>query len=99
LTCFKTYTVVNGDYCSKVWTSFGLSEAQFRALNPFLKDDCDLDIGQVLCVAGPNPGTTPMSSPPPSHPTTTSAPTTCGKTYTVVSGDYCSKICDTNGLT
>lgn len=98
-TCSKTYTVVSGDYCSKIWTSFGLSEAQFRALNPSLNADCDLDIDQVLCVAGPGSGTTPTSSPLPSQPTTTSPPTTCGKTYTVVGGDYCYKIYDANGLT
>ena len=69
--CAQTYTVVSGDWCSKIWGQYSLTEAQFRALNPTLDANCDLSIGQVLCVA---------------------APSTCKTTYTVVSGDWCSKI-------
>jgi LysM repeat protein len=77
-TCAQTYTVASGDWCSKIWEQFGLSESDFRSLNPSLNANCDLSIGQVLCVA---------------------APSTCAATYTVVSGDWCSKIWEQFGLT
>ena len=50
LPCAKSYTVVPGDYCYKIWTDNGLTEAQLRALNPSLNANCDLAVGQVLCV-------------------------------------------------
>lgn len=77
-TCAKTYAVQSGDWCSKIWAQFGLSESDFRKLNPSLNASCDLAIGQVLCVASPS---------------------TCATTYTVVSGDWCSKIWAQFGLT
>jgi LysM repeat protein len=48
--CKKTYTVVSGDWCAKIWEQFGLSEAAFRALNPKLDEGCLIEIGQRLCV-------------------------------------------------
>ncbi len=51
--CKTTYAVKSGDSCYAIWTRFGLSEAQFRHLNPGLNANCDLDIGQMLCVAAP----------------------------------------------
>ncbi|OCK76037.1 carbohydrate-binding module family 50 protein [Lepidopterella palustris CBS 459.81] len=51
VSCSKTYTVASGDYCYKIWTDNGLTEAQFRALNPSLDAGCDLIAGQVVCVA------------------------------------------------
>jgi LysM repeat protein len=48
--CTKTYTVQEGDYCFKIWAEFGLTEAAFRALNPDVNENCDIDIGQTLCV-------------------------------------------------
>ncbi len=50
--CSQTYTVVSGDSCFAIWTEFGLTEAQLRALNPSLDANCDLSIGQILCVRG-----------------------------------------------
>jgi chitinase len=50
--CTTTYTVASGDYCSLIWTQFGLTEAQLRGLNPGLDASCDLSVGQVLCVQG-----------------------------------------------
>ncbi|KAI9775416.1 MAG: hypothetical protein M1839_001111 [Geoglossum umbratile] len=49
--CSRRYTVASGDYCFKIWTNNKLTEAQFRALNPGLDADCNVNIGQVLCVA------------------------------------------------
>lgn len=53
-TCAQTYAVQSGDWCAKIWEQFGLSEAAFRALNPALDAACDIDVGQVLCVAAPS---------------------------------------------
>jgi LysM repeat protein len=59
--CTNTYTVQSGDYCYLIWTKYGLSENQFKSLNPGI--DCNnLQIGQQVCVAG-GPGG--PSSPPP----------------------------------
>ncbi|KAK4096677.1 carbohydrate-binding module family 50 protein [Parathielavia hyrcaniae] len=77
--CAQTYTVQSGDWCAKIWETFGLSESELCALNPSLNAGCDLVVGQVLCVAAPSD--------------------TCNATYTVVSGDWCSKIWDQFGLT
>lgn len=49
--CTKTYRVVSGDWCSKIWDAEGLTEARFRQLNPKVNANCDLNIGQFLCVA------------------------------------------------
>ena len=49
--CTGTYRVVSGDWCSKIWDAQGLTEARFRQLNPKVNASCDLNIGQVLCVA------------------------------------------------
>ncbi|KAH6843385.1 hypothetical protein B0I37DRAFT_437684 [Chaetomium sp. MPI-CAGE-AT-0009] len=52
--CAQTYAVQAGDWCAKIWEQFGLTEAAFRALNPALNAACDIDVGQVLCVAAPS---------------------------------------------
>jgi LysM repeat protein len=48
--CKTTYTVVSGDWCSKIWAQFGLTEGEFKGLNPGLNANCDLNVGDVLCV-------------------------------------------------
>ncbi|KAK6528315.1 hypothetical protein TWF281_009558 [Arthrobotrys megalospora] len=48
--CTQTYKVVSGDYCSKIWTKYNLTEAKFKALNPALNAACDIQVGQVVCV-------------------------------------------------
>lgn len=49
--CNKSYRVVSGDYCYKIWKDNMITEAQLRAWNPALNASCDLQIGQVLCVS------------------------------------------------
>ncbi|KAK5662512.1 hypothetical protein OQA88_8424 [Cercophora sp. LCS_1] len=89
-TCTQTYAVVSGDYCYKIWTDHGLTEAQFRGYNPGL--DCDaLAIGQVLCVGMSGAATTSVSAP-------TVTPGACLASYTVVAGDYCWKIWTDHGI-
>ncbi|KAH9918316.1 uncharacterized protein B0H18DRAFT_846790, partial [Fomitopsis serialis] len=51
--CPSLYTVVSGDTCPAVEATEGLTAAQLLALNPWLDSNCDLEIGEVLCV-GPN---------------------------------------------
>ncbi|KAJ7616568.1 RlpA-like double-psi beta-barrel-protein domain-containing protein-containing protein [Roridomyces roridus] len=51
--CSKTYTVVSGDTCSAVEAKNGVSDATLHTLNPSINSGCtNLQIGQVLCVAG-----------------------------------------------
>ncbi|KAM7192140.1 hypothetical protein V8F20_008975 [Naviculisporaceae sp. PSN 640] len=83
------HTVAPGDWCSKIWDQFSLTETQFRALNPTLNTNCDLSIGQVVCVRGPASPTTTTSI---TSAAPTSSPGSCGRTYTVLAGDWCSKI-------
>ncbi|KAF9559712.1 hypothetical protein CPC08DRAFT_637416, partial [Agrocybe pediades] len=48
--CGKVYTVQSGDFCSKITTSQGITQAQLVALNPQLDANCDLNVGDNLCV-------------------------------------------------
>ncbi|KAJ3363536.1 hypothetical protein GGF31_000946 [Allomyces arbusculus] len=90
-TCAKKYTVVAGDYCWAIANSNGLDVATLQSLNPGLNCDA-LQLGQVLCVSKsvvtPTPTLTPTT--PPAVP--------CSKQYTVVTGDYCWAIANSNGL-
>jgi len=92
-TCAQTYTVKSGDSCFAIWTQFSLTEAQLRALNPSLDANCNLQIGQVLCV---KPGTAPSTSSS-SKPTTTG--TACKQNYTIKSGDFCFSVWQQFGIT
>ncbi|PMD16786.1 carbohydrate-binding module family 50 protein [Hyaloscypha hepaticicola] len=97
--CTKVYQVQSGDYCYLIWTEFGITEAQLYAWNPFLDAACDLQPGEVLCVAE---STTSISSSVSVTTTSTSVsatPTACTKYYTVVSGDYCYLIETDFGIT
>lgn len=95
--CTEYYTVVSGDYCYKIYTEFGISSAQLYAFNPSLDANCDLSIGQILCVSESAISTSSSSSISitTSQTTTSASPTStaaCTEYYTVVSGDYCYKI-------
>eukprot|EP00884_Botryococcus_braunii_P018944 jgi/Botrbrau1/5733/Bobra.0134s0009.2 len=52
--CNKFFTVRAGDICFNIWNSYGLSEAQFRALNPGINCD-NLQIGERVCVGSGRP--------------------------------------------
>ncbi|KAJ7622132.1 hypothetical protein FB45DRAFT_753492 [Roridomyces roridus] len=81
--CAQTYTVVSGDTCSKIESKNGISDATLHSLNPSINTGCtNLAIGQVLCVQAGSSGGTG----------------TCTQTYTVVSGDTCSKIESNEGI-
>ncbi|KAF8129696.1 hypothetical protein K438DRAFT_1444615, partial [Mycena galopus ATCC 62051] len=84
-TCTQTYTVQSGDTCPAIAASVGLTISQLLALNPSLNPACtNLAIGQVLCVTGGTGG---------------GDGGTCTQTYTVKSGDTCSAIAASQGLT
>ena len=48
--CSNTFTVVSGDTCDGIASQFGITLAQLESLNPSLDSNCDIDVGQVLCV-------------------------------------------------
>ncbi|KAF8214912.1 hypothetical protein K438DRAFT_1659741 [Mycena galopus ATCC 62051] len=87
--CGKTYTVVSGDVCSLVESKNGISDATLHALNPWIDANCDLQVGQSICVGAP-------AAPP-----TNIAPgswTNCTSYYQVVANDNCNKIETTAGI-
>ncbi|KAE9372586.1 carbohydrate-binding module family 50 protein [Stipitochalara longipes BDJ] len=101
--CTETYTVASGDSCYAIWTEFGITQAQLYAYNPTLDANCDLSIGQVLCVSE-SPYSTSSSTVSTQVTTTSSSasssPTAvCTEYYTVVSGDYCYLIYTKFGIT
>lgn len=44
------YKVKSGDICFDLWVANGLTEAEFRELNPKLNKACSLQIGDRLCL-------------------------------------------------
>ncbi|EFU72981.1 LysM domain protein [Enterococcus italicus DSM 15952] len=97
-----TYTVVKGDYLSKIANKYGVTVAQLKSWNN-LSSDLIL-IGQKLKVnattsaASTNTASTSTASTT-NTTTNTTAPTTTTTTYTVVKGDYLSKIANKYGVT
>jgi hypothetical protein len=84
--CSAFYTVIAGDYCYAIATSFSLSLEALNGLNSGLDCVIGIDIGWTLCVGGPAPP--PPPPPPPTH------MEGCSETYTVVAGDTCQSIAD-----
>jgi LysM repeat protein len=110
-TCDKFYLVVSGDTCSAVASAAGISLTTFYAWNPAVGTDCAyLEIGEYVCIdiIGYTPSTTTISTS-----TTTSSgngvttPTPyetgmvsdCDSFYLVSSGDTCTSIADSYGIT
>jgi LysM repeat protein len=48
--CQKTYTVVSGDSCGAIETKESVTAANLHVLNPWLDANCDIQVGQSLCV-------------------------------------------------
>ncbi|KAH8761309.1 hypothetical protein BGZ57DRAFT_993033 [Hyaloscypha finlandica] len=92
--CGETYTVKSGDTCFAIWTEFGLTEAQLLTLNPTVDSNCDIQVGQVLCVSGTGTASTTAAAP-----ASSGTSTTCPTRYTVKSGDFCFAIWTQFGLT
>lgn len=85
----SSYTVVSGDYLSKIAAQFNISVAQLKAWNN-LSSDLIL-VGQTLAVSAPAQTVTPTVTPSTAT-NTTPQTTNNNQLYTVVSGDYLSKI-------
>ena len=90
-----TYTVISGDYLSKIAARFGISVAQLKTWNN-LSSDLIL-VGQKLTVKASSDQTT-QNTTIPSQPTSTTTSNQTASSYTVVSGDYLSKIANQFGV-
>ncbi|EPT02222.1 hypothetical protein FOMPIDRAFT_1047927 [Fomitopsis schrenkii] len=110
--CPKLYTVVSGDLCAAIETNEDITAAQLQALNPWLDANCDLEIGQVLCV-GTGSATTTSTVSSSTAPATTTTSTTasatptniapgtwsnCTQYYTVTNGGTCDEIVSINDI-
>ncbi|MGX7329795.1 LysM peptidoglycan-binding domain-containing protein, partial [Enterococcus bulliens] len=91
----SSYTVVSGDYLSKIANQFGVSVAQLKTWNN-LSSDLIL-VGQKLTVKASSDQTT-QNTTIPSQPTSTTTSNQTASSYTVVSGDYLSKIANQFGV-
>jgi len=88
--CTTYYTVVSGDSCGAIESTFSISFAQFQAWNPEVNSGCtNILVGFEYCVAGPTLTSTPPAASPTASGTITSG---CSQYYTIVSGDSCSAI-------
>ncbi|KAI0721487.1 hypothetical protein C8Q72DRAFT_955649 [Fomitopsis betulina] len=84
--CTQLYTVVSGDLCSAVETKEDITAAQLQALNPWLDANCDLEIGQVLCVGTGSATTTVSASTTASTTWSTASTSTTPSTTTTSTG-------------
>jgi hypothetical protein len=51
LICIMYYKVAQNDYCYDIWTSFRISQEQFRSWNPSLAfPQCQISVDQPVCV-------------------------------------------------
>ncbi|KAJ7864455.1 hypothetical protein B0H14DRAFT_3443508 [Mycena olivaceomarginata] len=87
--CESIYTVVSGDSCGAIETKTSLSEAQLRALNPWLSTACSVQIGQNICTKNSH-----VTLPPPGPPANLNPGSwnNCTTYYNVQSGDNCNLI-------
>ncbi|KAJ6538819.1 hypothetical protein DFH09DRAFT_71517 [Mycena vulgaris] len=87
--CTGYYTVVSGDGCASIESKFGLTLAQFIAMNPELNSGCtNLALAEAYCVASSNS----TSTGPPANVAPGTITAGCTGYYTVVSGDGCASI-------
>ncbi len=97
-----TYTVVKGDYLSKIANKYGVTVAQLKSWNNLSSDliliGQKLKVNATTSVANTNTVSTSTASTT-NTTTNTAASTTTTTTYTVVKGDYLSKIANKYGVT
>ncbi|KAJ7150210.1 hypothetical protein C8R46DRAFT_1229785 [Mycena filopes] len=92
--CQSIYTVVSGDSCSAIETKTGLTDAQLRALNPWLSAACAVQLGQNICIKNSNvamPAPPPPTSGPPAN-LNAGSWNNCTSYYTVQTNDNCNII-------
>ncbi|MCM6879985.1 LysM peptidoglycan-binding domain-containing protein [Enterococcus italicus] len=101
-TTTTTYTVVKGDYLSKIANKYGVTVAQLKSWNNLSSDliliGQKLKVNATTSVASTNTVSTSTASTT-NTTTNTAASTTTTTTYTVVKGDYLSKIANKYGVT
>ncbi|KAJ7222200.1 hypothetical protein GGX14DRAFT_352573 [Mycena pura] len=87
--CMEWYTVASGDGCTSITQKFGLSAAQFAALNPELTSTCtNLGLGEAYCVRAVGQ----ISAAVPTNAVVGTDNNDCAKYDTVISGDSCPAI-------
>ncbi|KAK3679998.1 hypothetical protein LTR78_000375 [Recurvomyces mirabilis] len=97
--CEVYHTVVDGDSCYGIETTYDITVSQFYAWNPSVGSDCTgMWLGYAYCVKGPSsaptttaPTSTAASQAPPA-PTQSGITANCNEYYVVASGDSCAKI-------
>jgi len=101
-TTTTTYTVVKGDYLSTIANKYGVTVAQLKSWNNLSSDliliGQKLKVNATTSVASTNTVSTSTASTT-NTTTNTAASTTTTTTYTVVKGDYLSKIANKYGVT
>ncbi|KAJ7771243.1 hypothetical protein B0H14DRAFT_2402205, partial [Mycena olivaceomarginata] len=93
--CAQTYTVVSGDTCSHIESTHGISDAQLHTLNPSINSGCTSMFPFYLLCQYVLSGFTRSEC---QSKTLSGSGGTCTSTYTVVSGDTCSHIESTHGI-
>ncbi|KAF9033999.1 hypothetical protein BDZ89DRAFT_947610, partial [Hymenopellis radicata] len=99
--CQPVYQVQSGDGCWDIANSHGITSDQLLANNPNIGSDCNIQPGEMLCVAAPTATTTTSRCPSiglqrfnrHQYPATS-----CTATYSVQSGDNCDLIASKNSI-
>ncbi|KAI0364298.1 hypothetical protein BV20DRAFT_1125711 [Pilatotrama ljubarskyi] len=90
--CTEYYTIMSGDSCGTIETTFSISLSDFRTWNPEVNAQCtNIVLGLAYCVDGPPPTSSPIA------PGTIT--TGCDTYYTVQSGDTCAVMENQFGVT
>ncbi|KAI8944635.1 hypothetical protein F4801DRAFT_571068 [Xylaria longipes] len=102
--CNKFHKVVSGDTCSDLSVANGISLADFYSWNPDVGSTCALLILDYYVCVGTIGGSTPTTTTSPGNGIATPTPTqtgmtkSCNKFHKVVSGDSCSDLATSNGI-
>ena len=111
--CNKWDIVDDGENCDTMATAAGISRSQFLAWNPAVSQDCSQNfwLGYAYCVGVANAVTStttastsvtempPGPTKPPADHLQAGQPENCSKWDQAVTGDFCGKLAERNGLT
>ncbi|KAF2440385.1 carbohydrate-binding module family 50 protein [Karstenula rhodostoma CBS 690.94] len=97
--CQKFKTIDDGDTCSDVLKTYGISMEQFYAWNPSVGPDrVGMWLHYAYCVSAPSRISTSTNASPTTGPLRDGSPKTCSKYYTPQAGETCQHVLDVNGL-
>ncbi|KAL5387455.1 hypothetical protein PMIN02_008148 [Paraphaeosphaeria minitans] len=97
--CTRFHTVVDGDTCGAILTTYGLSLAQFYAWNPAVGSECTgMWLSYSYCVAAPTRSSSSANPLATNGPLRSGTPTTCSKYYTPRDGETCQNVLEVNKL-